>query len=120
MRTCSEALQATTTHPVDIDVDNPAGLESAWTWSQAGQHQVRGLPGHFLIAALSALCSFARHGVLLARHFTGYALTQSASPLFQWRQVGLLSCHKSANAWQHMPCCRKCGFLQLLQQHLLL
>ena len=40
VRTYPEALQAITTHPVGIDADNLGGLESAWTWSQAGQHQV--------------------------------------------------------------------------------
>lgn len=45
VRTCPQALQAVNTHLVDVDAVNLGGLESAWTWSQAGQHQVCALSG---------------------------------------------------------------------------
>ena len=96
VRTCPEAKQATTTRLVHIDADNLGGLESAWTWSQAGQHQVCDLLCVSSFAALSALCSLASEGLLLAQRLTVCAMSQSARPLFQAR---LKPRHK---VWQHV------------------
>lgn len=62
VRTCPQASQAVTSHPVDMDAVNRGGLESAWGWSQAGQHQVCFVKS-LITAALSALGLYpiARH-----------------------------------------------------------
>lgn len=40
VRTSLEASHAVTTQPVQIDAGNLGKLQSSWSWSQVGQHQV--------------------------------------------------------------------------------
>lgn len=40
VHTCLEASHALTTHPVHVLSGTIGDLETSWTWSQVGQHQV--------------------------------------------------------------------------------
>ena len=114
VRTCAQASQAGTTHPVDIDAVNLGGLESAWAWSQAGQHQVY-FGGRCSVCFVpSFICNTSLWVVLNA-----YALRQTGNlRVHGVRQDGCNSCyavyvaftcHESA-VWQHMPGCNDAVF----------